>query len=175
VPLLLVISQLVTAGVFALSAFGKLRAPGAFVASLADFGLLPARLHRPAGHALIAAETAVVPLVLVPALAPVGLGLAAVLLGLFAAVIVATLRRGRRPRCRCFGVASAPLGPAHVARNVVLAALAGAGAVTAAATAASWSLEPAPLAAGALIAAVALAVVAAFDDLVEVVAPHRRS
>ena len=152
-----------TAGVFALAVTGKLRAPGAFVASLADFGLWRAR--RPVAYAVIAAEAAVVPLALL--LAPVGLALAALLLLAFAGTIAVTLSRGARPSCRCFGAKSAPLRGAHVARNLVLAALALAGLF-----AGDHAFAGAPLAVGAILAAVALLVLATFDDLVDVLAPR---
>jgi hypothetical protein len=160
---LLLTSQLVTAGVFALAVLGKLRAPEAFAASLADFGLRRAR--RPVAYAVIAAEAAVIPLALL--IAPVGLTLAAVLLLTFAATIIVTLQRGARPTCRCFGAKSAPLRGAHVARNLVLAALAVAGLF-----AGDHAFAGAPLAVGAILAAVALLVLATFDDLVEVLAPR---
>lgn len=152
-----------TAGVFALAVLGKLRAPEAFAASLADFGLQRAR--RPVAFALIAAEAAVVPLALL--VAPAGLALGTLLLLAFAAAITSVLRRGARPSCRCFGVKSTPLRGAHVARNLVLAALASAGLV-----AGDHAFAGAPLAVAAILAVVALLVLATFDDLVEVLAPR---
>ena len=85
--------------------------------------------------------------------------------------VALTLARGRRPRCRCFGAAGAPLRPALVARNLALAALAGAGAAAATGPADPTTLAAAPLAVGAIVATIALAAVASFDDLVEIVAP----
>jgi hypothetical protein len=153
----------VTVGVFALAVVGKLRAPATFVASLADFGLRRAR--RPVAYAVIAAEAAVIPLVLL--VPPAGLALATLLLLAFAAVIAVTLGRGARPSCRCFGTKSAPLRGAHVARNLALAALAVAGLF-----AGDHAFAGAPLAVGAILAAVALLLLATFDDLVEVLAPR---
>jgi len=50
--------------------------------------------------------------------------LAVLTLGAFTLLIVAQLRRGRRPPCACFGSWSArPLGWRHVARNIAFAAL----------------------------------------------------
>jgi len=44
---------------------------------------------------------------------------------MFTALIVRLLARGEHPPCACFGSwAAAPLGPRHVARNVVLLSLA---------------------------------------------------
>lgn len=166
---LLLISQFVMAGVFALSAFGKLREQPAFVRSLADFRV-PVRVRGPVAAAVTGAEAAVVPLALVPDTAPVGLALGVVLLVIFAAVIGVTLRRGHRPRCRCFGAGRAALRGAHIVRNLVLAALAAAGAVIAV------TIEPVVLPVGSLVVlgvlgAVLVAVVAGFDDLLDVVAP----
>jgi hypothetical protein len=166
---LLLTSQFVTAGVFALSAYGKVREQSAFARSLADFRV-PPRVRVPVAVAVTAAEVTVVPLALVPATAAAGLALGAVLLFGFAAVIGLTLRRGSRPRCRCFGAVSAPLRGAHIVRNVGLATIAAGGAVVAATHQAPPSIGSfvvAGVLAGALLAAVAN-----FDDLAEVVAPR---
>jgi hypothetical protein len=167
---LLLTSQFVTAGVFGLSAYGKVREQSAFARSLADFHV-PPRVRVPVAAAVTAAEIAVVPLALVPATAMAGLTLGAVLLSGFAAVIGLTLRRGRRPRCRCFGAVAAPLRGAHAVRNIVLAAIATAGAVVAATDQAVAPPIGSFVVAGVL-AAVLLAAVTNFDDLVEVVAPR---
>lgn len=167
---LLLTSQFVTAGVFVLSAYGKVREQSAFAGSLADFHVRP-RVRVPVAAAVTTAEVAVVPLALVPATAMAGLALGAVLLLGFAAVIALTLRRGSRPRCRCFGQVGAPLRGAHVVRNVVLAAVATVGAViagthqTAAPSIGSFVVT-------GVLAVVLVAAVATFDDLVEVVAPR---
>ncbi|HSM67496.1 MAG TPA: MauE/DoxX family redox-associated membrane protein [Ilumatobacteraceae bacterium] len=51
--------------------------------------------------------------------------LAIVLLGAFTVLIVRRLAQGRHPPCACFGAwSSKPLGWGHVARNLVLVALA---------------------------------------------------
>jgi uncharacterized membrane protein YphA (DoxX/SURF4 family) len=64
--------------------------------------------------------------VLAMQLVPIAAGIAAlVLLVAFTALIVRRLTEGRRPPCACFGSwSSRPLGPGHVVRNVVFAALA---------------------------------------------------
>jgi uncharacterized membrane protein YphA (DoxX/SURF4 family) len=50
---------------------------------------------------------------------------ALVVLVVFTGLLVLRLAQGRRPPCACFGAWSAtPIGPRHVARNVVLMALA---------------------------------------------------
>lgn len=167
---LLLMSQFVTAGVFAVSAYGKVREQSGFARSLADFHV-PPRLRVPVAAAMTAAEIAVVPLTVVPATAVAGLALGAVMLFGFGAVIGLTLRRGRRPRCRCFGAVGAPLRGAHAVRNIVLAAIASAGAVVAA----TYQAAAPPIGSfvvGGVLAAVLLAAVTNFDDLVEVVAPR---
>ena len=158
------------AGTFAVAAFGKLRAPAAFVASLAGFGLLGRRALRPVAYGVIAAEVAVVPLTLVPATAVAGLTRDRAADRLRVRDQCDRCTRGLRPRCRCLGAAGAPLRKAHVARNAALAVLAAAGAVAAAATAPE--LEAEPLAVAAIIAAVTLIVLATFDDLLAVVSPN---
>ncbi|MHA6796420.1 MauE/DoxX family redox-associated membrane protein [Pseudonocardia bannensis] len=167
---LLLTSQFITAGVFAMSAYGKVREQSGFARSLADFQV-PPRLRVPVAAMVTAAEIAVVPLALVPATAVAGLALGAVLLSGFAAVIGLTLRRGTRPRCRCFGAVAAPLQGAHIVRNVVLAAIATAGG----GVASTYQAVAPPIGSfvvTGVLAAVVLAAVANFDDLVEVVAPR---
>lgn len=63
---------------------------------------------------------------LVARLAPVVSGAAAiVMLTAFTALILVNLARGRRPMCACFGAwRPTPLGWKHVARNLVLVAMA---------------------------------------------------
>ena len=170
---LLLTVQFIVGGVFAVSAFGKVRAQSAFVRSLSDFGV-PDQARALVGAVVTVAEVAVVVLVLVPVTAVVGLVLGAALLLGFAVVVGVTVRRGRRPRCRCFGVEGAPLRGAHVARNAVLAAFAAAGAVVAATTNASSVFSAGSFVVAGVVAAVVLAVVVGFDDLLEVVAPAGR-
>lgn len=50
---------------------------------------------------------------------------AAALFGSFTLVLVVNLARGNRPPCACFGsLSSKPIGPSHVARNVLFIAVA---------------------------------------------------
>ena len=45
---------------------------------------------------------------------------AVVLFGVFTGLLLVRLAQGRRPPCACFGsLSSKPIGPGHVARNVV--------------------------------------------------------
>jgi uncharacterized membrane protein YphA (DoxX/SURF4 family) len=120
--------------VFLASAVGKLRGRPAFRAfadSLRAMNLLPGRVVVPVAVVVAAAE-AVVPLLLplpVAALVTAGFVVAATLLAAFTVAVAAVLRRGTAVSCRCFGeAAAAPFGRHHLARNVVLTVVAGAGA-----------------------------------------------
>lgn len=120
------ILRIALAAVMAAAALGKLAdRPGARAAARA-FGA-PRRMAAAAGLALPAIELATAGLLLVPATARTGALTALGLLALLTAVVLASLARGRRPDCRCFGaLRSAPIGAATVARNAVLIAAAGA-------------------------------------------------
>lgn len=97
---------------------------GRFVGFVADYHLVPDRLLGPVSRLLIAAEFAVVALLVWPPLAVWGTAGALVLLGLYALVITVNLLRGRtRIECGCGGAAQ-PLSWLLVARNGVLMALA---------------------------------------------------
>ncbi|PNG20443.1 MauE/DoxX family redox-associated membrane protein [Streptomyces cahuitamycinicus] len=115
--------------IFLVSSFGKIsgrRAYGRFVTSVRDMGVLPAPLARPAAASVAAAETVVWLLLLVPSpsAARSGGAIATGLLCAFAAAVLASLWRGVRTPCRCFGTTAAPLGAQHVVRNSCLAAAA---------------------------------------------------
>ncbi|MBO2450021.1 hypothetical protein J4573_23160 [Actinomadura barringtoniae] len=116
--------------VFAVSAISKTRDLDGFVASMPD--LLP-RLSggtaaRPVGLLVVALEAIAAVLLVVPATAPYGFGLAFLMLAAFTVAIAAAIRRGRRAPCRCFGASAAPLGVRHLGRNAVLLAAAALGA-----------------------------------------------
>jgi hypothetical protein len=74
-------------------------------------------------------EAAIVLLLVVPAAVPAGMALAAGTLLVLAAAIGRRLRTGSDVRCRCFGAGTAPLGRAHLVRNLVLAGFATTGLV----------------------------------------------
>ncbi|WP_091095507.1 MauE/DoxX family redox-associated membrane protein [Micromonospora citrea] len=164
-------ARLSLALVFLTAVVGKLRTRAgfaAFVASVGQFGV-PARRTRAVARLAVATEAAVVVLLAVPSTVPAGLLLAAGLLGVLTAAIANALRRGARPACRCFGAGDAPIGARHVARNLVLLAVALLGLL-------GWAVGGPPLStAAALIAAAAAvpaaAVVVRLDDLVALFAP----
>lgn len=117
----LICARLVLAGVFAVAATGKLLDPSAARRALSEFGIPEARsgIGLPV---LLVAEFAVAVLLLWTPSAQLGGLAAAVLLAVFAAAMLLALRRGERIQCQCFGALhSAPVGPATVVRNVVLA------------------------------------------------------
>ncbi|MFE5325475.1 MauE/DoxX family redox-associated membrane protein [Embleya sp. NPDC056575] len=160
--------------VFLASSVGKTAgrgAFGAFVASLRGLELLPAKACRPVALLVVVAEYAVWLLLLLGSttVAATGFLVAAGLLVMFATAIALTARRGIRPPCRCFGASSTPLGARHIVRNVVLAAVACLGAVTVPAT--NTSSDPGALVVAILAGLLLGAVVALFDDILELFEP----
>jgi hypothetical protein len=170
-----VFSRCLIGVVFLVSAWGKRPGSGRFRQfsdSLAAMRLLPARAVVPVAGIVVAAETAVVVLLLPLPLRPpavAGFALAIVLLLGFAVSIGMVLRRGVQASCRCFGGSgAAPFRPHHIVRNLVLVAAAVAGLVAAVAgPALTW---PAVVLGGVPGAIVAL-VVTRLDDVVDLFAP----
>lgn len=170
-----VFSRCLIGVVFLVSAWSKRPVGGRFRQfsdSLAAMRLLPARAVVPVAGVVVAAETAVVLLLLpqpVRPLAAVGFALAVLLLAGFAVAIGMVLRRGVQASCRCFGGSgAAPFRRHHIVRNVMLIAVAGAGVVAAlAAPAMSWEA----VALGGVPGAVVALLVTRLDDLVELFAP----
>ena len=113
----------VLAVVFAIAFISKVRSRAAFTefaSSLADIGWLRRRWRSAAARLIPVFEATVVVLLVVPATVALGFAVTAVLLAAFTAVTGAEVAGGRRVRCRCFGAGGAPIGPAQIARNVVL-------------------------------------------------------
>jgi Methylamine utilisation protein MauE len=156
----------ILAVVFAIAFISKVRSAaafGEFAGSLGDIGWLPKPGRAVAARLIPLLEAAVVVLLAIPATVAFGFGLGALLLAGFTTVTSAEIANGRRILCRCFGAGPTPIGPAQIARNIVLLAESLAG----------LAIEPishgrAPGA--ALVLAVGLAVLAAvalvrWDDL----------
>lgn len=142
----------------------------AFLESLRQMDVVPVAALRPVAATTVAAEAAIVSLLLVPVrwTGAVGLALAGVVLATFTTVVARTVRRGRRTSCHCFGASDTPLGQQHVARNVALTAVAGLG------LAASQSAGELELAAASLAIVAGLvmgALVTVLDDLVALYRP----
>lgn len=161
------------ATVFVLAVAGKVIGRGAFleftrsVTRLTGWSGRPARV---AARLTVAGETATVVLALLP---PRWCGLAGCLLGLlltagFTIAVGASLRRGEAAPCRCFGRSSTPLGARHLLRNAVLLLIAGVGLVG------QWpdpAMSPAVVLTGAAAGLFLGLAVAAFDDIVGLLAP----
>ncbi|MDQ7807211.1 MauE/DoxX family redox-associated membrane protein [Amycolatopsis sp. A133] len=149
--------------VFAASAVAKLRDFRGFARSVPVLVPMPARWITPVSVAVVAGEASAA--VLVPVTAVAGFLLASALLLAFTVAMAASLRRGRRPPCRCFGSAETPIGPRHLARNTVLTCFAVLGAL---------APEHLPPVAGTAVAFAAGGVVAVFviamDDIAVVFA-----
>jgi hypothetical protein len=153
--------------VFAASALSKLRSKTEYRAFARWLGKLPLPgplRGAPAAAAVAATETAIVVLLIPAVTAAAGLVLSAVTLAAFAAGTLVAVGRGTAIPCRCFGASQSPMGNWHVARNLLLALLAVAGAVGAA--------SPAHAAGGialSLVVAVTAAVpIVLFDDLLSI-------
>lgn len=115
--------------VFGVAVVSKVRSRAAyaeFAASLGDIKWLTGRRRSAVGMAVPALEAAVAVLLVVPVLSVVawGFGVGAGLLAVFVAVTTREVSKGRAIRCRCFGAGGGEIGPAQIARNVVLLVLA---------------------------------------------------
>ncbi len=111
--------------VFVVAALAKLRDREGTAGAVAAFGV-PEPFARPVALALPWAELATAALLVPPATALAGAIAATALLAAFTAAIAASLARGRRPACRCFGQLSAePVGGATLLRNAILLSVAG--------------------------------------------------
>lgn len=118
---------------------------------------------------VIAAEAAVVVLLVPPDSTWAGFVLAGLLAVAFAAAVVAALRRGDHAPCNCFGVSARPISPVHLVRNAVLIAVAGLG--LAADEVAVDPAAPAGIVAAVVAGVVVAAVVVRADDLAELFQP----
>lgn len=156
--------------VFAIAFISKVRSAsafGEFASALNAIGWLPRPGRAAAARLIPLSEAAVVVLLVVPATVALGFGLGGLLLAGFTVVTGAEVANGRQVQCRCFGAGSAPIGPAQIARNVVLLAVSLAG----------LAIEPIShghATGAALVLALGLAVLAAvalvrWDDLVYLV------
>src|SRR5439155_9771040 len=122
---ILLILRLILAAVFAVAGFAKLLDRAGSRQSMREFGV-PAALANPLALLLPIAELACAAALVPAATAWWGAAGAFALLVLFVAAIAINLARGRTPDCHCFGkLHSEPVGWTTVARNGVLAALAG--------------------------------------------------
>ena len=121
----LLIARLVLAAVFTLAAVAKLSDLKGSRQAIIDFGV-PSAIAAPLGLVLPLAELSVAATLLPASTAWWGALGALTLLSVFVVGITYNLARGRKPECHCFGqLHSAPAGWKTLARNGVLAAIAG--------------------------------------------------
>lgn len=160
------LTRLLIAGVFIVSGIAKVTDLKAFAQSmrrLYPLSRLTGRMRRGLAGAVVGAELLIAALAALPMTAATGLAMAAPLLCCFAALAASSARQPAQAPCRCFGVSRTPLGLPHAVRNLVLAAVAVAGA--AASTGRNGPLQPAAIAMTVVIAAVGVALTVFFDDL----------
>ncbi len=157
---LLLFSALTTALAFTLSSASKATNRAAFERTIGDLRLVPQRLTQPLALAVLAAESAVVVLIVLGGIVPgtallrAGFLLALGLLVLFTAVLLSALVRRLATACACFGATTKPVSGWDVVRNGGLLLCAGAGYWSAGAPTAA--LHPLPLAEWGLVAIVAV-------------------
>src|SRR5215213_4879252 len=121
----LLIARLVLGAVFTLAGVAKLSDLKGSRQAIIDFGV-PSAIAAPLGLVLPLAELAIAATLLSASTAWWGALGALTLLSVFVVGISMNLARGRKPECHCFGqVHSAPAGWKTLARNGVLAAVAG--------------------------------------------------
>jgi peroxiredoxin len=121
----LLIARLVLGAVFTLAGVAKLADLKGSRQAIIDFGV-PSAIAAPLGLLLPLAELSVAATLLPASTAWWGALGALALLSVFVVGITYNLARGRKPECHCFGqLHSAPAGWKTLARNGVLAAIAG--------------------------------------------------
>ena len=121
----LLLARILLAAIFGVAGATKLAERRGIGTAISEFGL-PARIAAPLGYLLAICELGVALALVVPVTATAGAIGALGLLLVFSAVIALSVARGRRPSCHCFGqLHSAPIGWWMVARNALLASVAG--------------------------------------------------
>ena len=154
---LLLFSAVTTTLAFTLSSAGKATNLAAFEQAVRDLRLVPPRLTKPVALTVLAAEIAVVILIVLGGIVPgtallrAGFLLALGLLVLFTAVLISALARRLATSCACFGSTTKPVSGWDVVRNGGLLLCAGAGYWSAGAP-----LAVLPLAEWGLVAVVAV-------------------
>lgn len=158
-----VASRTLLGAVFLTAAVGKLRSRSALAESLQGLRLLPAPVLRPAALVLVAAELAVPAFVAVERTARTGLIVALGLTVMLTSGVAWALARRSPATCRCFGGAPIRLGPRHLLRNLILAAVAVVGLLAAERPGA----HPAGLVLATTGGLVLAAVLVRFDDIAD--------
>lgn len=166
------------AAVFLFSSVSKLAGRAAFrefADSVGDLVPVPAFFRRPVAGFVVAAELAVVLLLVLPWGTPTvpvaGFAVAIGLLLAFTVGIVFAVLRGVRASCRCFGPSQTPLGLRHVIRNVIVMTATLVGAVAAPT---AFTSHPAGLLIAVLGGVVVAVLVAVSDDIYALFQPVSR-
>lgn len=172
-PYVEVACRLLLATVFGIALVSKVStATGwtAFENSVRDMAVVPPSRVWLAARASVATEATVVVFLLIPHMIVgiAGFLLAAGLLAVFAWAIILVVRRKQAISCRCFGTSTTPLSARHIVRNLLLIAVALAGAV---ATADTTEAQLAGAVLAGVVGAVIGMLVAMLDDLVALLRP----
>ncbi|WP_440102577.1 MauE/DoxX family redox-associated membrane protein [Streptosporangium sp. H16] len=172
----LVCCRLLVGVVFVVSAAGKVRTRGAYASFRAAAGELAPRLplvpRALVPPAVVVGELAAAVLLAVPSTVGAGFVIAVVLLAAFTVAIATAVRLRRHVVCNCFGPSSTPVGPGRLVHNGALLVASLAGVVLCFGTAsASVALEPAGVAAAAVIGLVGAALVLLAEDMTELLRP----
>lgn len=118
---LLIFGRMVTGFVFLISFVGKARNIPAFEQTIAGFRLLSPRLSRFTAWLFLAAELAVLLLLVAGGrFLSVGFALAILLLLLFSLALTSVLLRNLHTPCNCFGTSAKQVSPFDVLRNAGL-------------------------------------------------------
>jgi uncharacterized membrane protein YphA (DoxX/SURF4 family) len=140
---ILLAARLLLAASLIPSAVRKIAHYRAFVAAVADYGVLPTNLSRLAGFAIPWTELLVGTALLAGLALPIVGGVSILLLASFTAAVAINVHRGRQINCNCYGIAStARIGWGTIGRNGLLLLVAGAATLLAASSSSQdWGLE----------------------------------
>lgn len=119
--------RITLAAVFAFAGVAKTRDAKGFAASLTALGFNRPGARRTAAALVPLGELALALLLVVPPATTAGFALAVPFCAVLAAVPVTAVARGRSVSCACFGPTPAVMGGWHIARNLLLLALAATG------------------------------------------------
>jgi uncharacterized membrane protein YphA (DoxX/SURF4 family) len=122
---LLIVGQVILAGIFIYAGVAKLREPWpSFAVSIESFKLVPENWLEPMAKYVPWAELALGLAVLSGVLLRWTAGIASAVLALFFAVLIRAYALGMQVDCGCFGSGEAPLGPLRLAEEAAMLALA---------------------------------------------------
>lgn len=165
--LIAMFGRVLLAVTLAVAGLGKLRsraAFGAFADTFGDLGWRSQSARRAAAAALPCAELGSAALLAVPLTVIWGYAAALMLLAAMTATAAVAIKRGRRLRCRCFGLAEEPIGASTLIRNAVLV-VAGLAGLAASLASAGQTGSPAAEVLGAAVGLIGAPVIVYWADL----------